>query len=70
MADLVAEVAEQRAVRLVHLHTQLLAMHIVALREIQCDHTVVVAGEHLLELTGEQVERQAVLGILVSSHDR
>ena len=35
MADLVAEVAEQRAVRLVHLRTQLLAMYIIALREIQ-----------------------------------
>ncbi len=70
MADLVAEMAEQRAVRLVHRHSQLLAVHIVTLGEVKRDHPVVMAGEHLLEFTGEQVERQAVLMVLVAPHDR
>ena len=70
MPDLVAEVAEQRAVGLVHRDPQLLAVHVVALGEVQGDHAVVVAGEHLLGLTGEQVERQAVLRVLVAAHDR
>ena len=59
--DLVAEVPEQRAVRLVHRDAQLLAVHVVALGEIEGDHAVVVAGEHLLVLAGQQVERQPVL---------
>ena len=58
MADLVAEMSEQRAVRLVHRDAQLFAVHVVALGEIQCDHAVFLTGEHLLELAGEQVERQ------------
>ena len=68
--DLVAEMAEQRAVGLVHRDPQLLAVHVVALGEVQGDHAVVVAGEHLLVLTGQQVERQAVLRVLVAADDR
>ena len=61
MPDLVAEVPEQRAVRLGHRDPQLLAVHVVALGEVEGDDAVVVAGEHLLVLAGEQVERQAVV---------
>ena len=67
--DLVAEVAEQGAVRLVHLLLQLFAVYVVAFGEIQRDDAVFVAGEHLLELAGEQVERQPVLGVLVAPDD-
>ena len=70
MPDLVAEVAEQRAVRLVHRHPQLLAVHVVALGQVQGDDAVVVAGDHLLELAGQQVERQPVLRVLVAADDR
>ncbi len=70
MPDLVAEMPEQRAVWLVHRHPQLFAVYVVALGEIQRDHTVVVARVHLLVLAGEQVECQAVLRVLVATHDR
>ena len=70
MADLVAEVSEQCAVGLVHRDPQLLAVHVVALGEIQGDHTVRVAGEDLLVLAGQQVERQPVVRVLVAPDDR
>jgi len=60
VADLVPEVPEQGAVGLVHRHPQLLAVHVVALGQVQRDHPFVVAGDHLLELAGQQVERQPV----------
>ena len=69
MPDLVPEVPEQRAVGLLHLHPQLLAMHIVTLGQIQCDDAVIVAGDHLLECAGEQPKAQPVLGIPVAPHD-
>jgi len=43
--DLVAQVPEQGAVRLVHRDPQLRAVHVVTLGEIQCDDAVVVAGD-------------------------
>jgi hypothetical protein len=61
--DLVAQVPQHGAVRLVHRDPQLLAVHIVALSQIQCDHAVVVAGDDRLQLAGQQVERQAVLRV-------
>ena len=70
MADLVAEMPEQRAVRLVHRFAQLCAVDVVALGQIQRDHTVVMAGEHLVLLAGQQVEREAVLRVFVAAHDR
>ena len=70
VADLVAEVAEQRAVRLVHLDPQLLAVHVVTLGEIEGDQPVLVTGEHLLGGAGEQVEGQPVLGVGVAADDR
>jgi hypothetical protein len=68
--DLVAEMAEQRAVRLGHRDPQLLAVHVVALGEIQCDDTVFVAGEDLLLLAGQQIECESVLRVLVAADDR
>ena len=51
MPDLMAEVAEQRPVGLLHRDPQLLSVHVVTLGEVQRDHAVLMAGEHLLELT-------------------
>jgi len=68
--DLVAQVSEQGAVRLVHRDPQLLAVHVVTLCEIQCDDAVVVAGDDFLHLAGQQVERQPVLRVLVAVNDR
>ena len=70
MPDLVPEMPEQRAIGLVHRHPQLLAMHVVALGEVDRDHPVVVAGHHLLLLAGQQVEREAVVVVLVAPDDR
>ena len=69
MPYLVAEVSQQRAVGLVHGDPQLFAVHVVPLGQIQCDEPVFVASEDLLGAAGEQVERQAVLGVFVSAHD-
>jgi hypothetical protein len=68
--DLVAQVPQQGAVGLVHRDPELLAVHIVALGQIQCDHAVVVAGDDRLQLAGQQVERQAVLRVVVAANDR
>ena len=70
MADLVAEVAEQRAVRLVHRHPQLLPMNVVAFGEVDGDDAVVMTGDHLLGGAGQQVERQTVFGILLPGDHR
>ena len=67
--DLVAEVSEQRAVRLGHRDAQLLAVHVVALGEVQRDDAVLVAGEHLLKCAGQQIERQPVVRVLVAADD-
>ena len=68
--DLVAQVPEQGAVRLVHRDPQLRAVHVVTLGEIQCDDAVVVAGDDFPHLAGQQVECQPVLRILVAVNDR
>ena len=70
MPDLVPEMPQQGAVRLVHRDPQLLAVHVVALGEIQGDDAVVVAGDDVLRLAGQQVERQPVLRVRVAVHDR
>jgi hypothetical protein len=69
MPDLVAKVAEQCPVRLIHLDPQLLAVHVVALSEVERDHPVVMARHHRLEFTGEQIKGQAVLRVLVAADD-
>ena len=43
--DLVAEMAQQGAVGLVHRDTELSAVYVVAFGEIQGDQAVVVSGE-------------------------
>jgi hypothetical protein len=68
--DLVAKVTEQRAVRFVHRDPRLLAVYVVALGEIQCDDSVVVSGDDFLRFAGQQVECQAVGGVLVARHNR
>jgi hypothetical protein len=50
VADLVAKVAEQRAVRLAHLHPNLLPKRIVRLGDVDGDHAVVVARAVLGDL--------------------
>ncbi len=70
MPYLVAEVPEQGSVRLVHRDAQLLAVHVVALGQIQCDDAVVVAGHHILVRAGQQPEGQPVVGILFAPDDR
>ena len=64
VADLVPEVAEQGAVRLVHRDPQLLPVHVVALGQVQGDHAVVVPGHDLLVLAGQQVEAEPALRVL------
>ena len=58
--DLVAEVPEHGAVRLVHRLAQLLAVGVVALGQIEGDHAGVVTGDHAGAGAGEQVERHPV----------
>ena len=68
MADLVPEVPEQGAVGLVHRDPQLLAVHVVALGQVQGDHAVVVAGDTPVSCcAGEQVEGQPVVRVLVAA---
>ena len=58
--DLVAEMAEQRAIRLAHLMAAALALGVVGLGEIDGDEPVVVSGEHRLGAVGEKIEGEAV----------
>ncbi len=69
VADLVAEVAEHRAVRLAEPHAQRLAVGVEGLREVDRDHAVRVADDHgLAAAAGQQVEGQAALPLVVR-HD-
>lgn len=70
MPDLVPEVPEQSSVRLGHRLAELLTVDVVALGEIHGDDAVLVSGEDLLELAGQQIERQSVVHVLVASDDR
>ena len=70
MADLVAEVSQQGAIRLVHLDPQLLTVHVVAFGEIDGDDTIFVPGHHLLVRAGQQPESQPVVGVLIMTDDR
>src|ERR1700683_3265439 len=47
VSDLMTEVTEQRAVRLMHRAATLLALYIVSLVQGECDEPVVVPGHHL-----------------------
>ena len=69
MADLVAEVAEQGPVRLVHFKPAPFALDVVGFGQRDRDQAMVVAGHHLLlagGIVGQEVEDQAMLGILDS----
>ena len=68
--DLVAEVPEQGAVGLVHGDAQLLAVHVVALGEVEGDDAVGVAGRHRVLVAREQVEGQPTLGVGAPVGDR
>ena len=67
MTELVAKMAEQRAVGLAHLRPQFFAFGRVGFRDIQRDQPVVMAGENMfaagsdLGRVGEEVERQSGL---------
>ena len=63
MADLVAEVAEHRAVRLAEPHPQRFAVGVQRLDEVDGDDAVGVADRHLLALAvaRQQIERQAAV---------
>ena len=65
VADLVAEMAEQRAIRLAHGRAQLLALRIVRLFQRDHDHAVVVSGHHLRTSfgIGQEVENEPVLRV-------
>ena len=70
MADLVAEVTEQRAVRLAHHHADFFAHGVVGLGDIERDQPVVVAGENFgdaavgLGLVLEEGKGEALLRIV------
>ena len=72
MADLVAEVAEQRAVGLVHLDAALSRIGVVGLGEVERDDAVLVAGHHRRAAgqRAQQVEHQAALRVLVDAATR
>ena len=70
VTDLVAEVAEQGAVRLGHLDAHALTVGVVALGEVERDHPVDVTDGDVLGDAGQQVERQAVVGVVVAGDDR
>ena len=61
VTDLVAEMTEQRAIRLAHLMTAALALHIVGFRQIDRDDAVGVAGHYRRtggRDVGQKFERQ------------
>ena len=67
VADLVAEMAEQRAVGLAHLGAPLFALGVVGLGDIERDQALVVAGQDAFatrpaaDRIGEEVESKANL---------
>jgi len=59
MSDLVAKVAEQSAIRLVHIRAQLLSLCVIGFLERYCDDAVVMTGLHLpLRHVGKKIEDQ------------
>jgi hypothetical protein len=69
VADLMPEMAEQGAVRLIHLDPQLLPVNVIPFGQIEGDHAILVSGEHLLRGTRQQVERQAEFRVNVAPDD-
>ena len=64
MADLVAEMPQKSAVRLLLQRALLLPVHIVRFRDIDGDQSIVVPGEHALGIAVagvlEKLERQTL----------
>jgi hypothetical protein len=63
VADLVAEVAEDRSVRLAELFAHLLAVGVIGLGEVERDHAAGVTGGDRLGAAGQQLEGQAALAL-------
>jgi hypothetical protein len=63
VAGLVAQVAEDGAVRLAQLGAAPLAAGGVGLGQVEDDHAVGVTGRHALALAGEEVEGDGALAI-------
>ena len=74
MADLVAEVAEQRAIGLVHDGAPLFALGVVGLLERQRDQAVVMPGHHPrpidMRRTCQKIEHQPFAASLVALIER
>jgi hypothetical protein len=70
----VAEVAEQRAIRLVELEPAPLALRVVRLGDADRDDAVGVPGHHRRRVgvvgIGEELEREAALGVVLLARDR
>ena len=68
MSDLVAEVAEQRAIGLVHARAQLLALGVIGFLESDGDDAIVMPGNHLLlRDVIEKIEHER-LGLVGARH--
>src|SRR6476469_2614312 len=64
VADLVTEMPDQRAIRLVHLRAARLAFGIVGFGDVERDLTLVVTGQHFRAgILGEELEDDAVRGV-------
>ena len=73
MADLVAEMAQQRAVGFVHAGAPIFALGIVGFAQGNGDDAIVVAGHHPLAglgIVGEEAEGEAMLAVLVTGMER
>ncbi|MGY4185222.1 hypothetical protein ACVI1I_001994 [Bradyrhizobium sp. USDA 4459] len=73
MSDLVAEMPEQRAIRLAHFEPAPLALDGIGLGQRDRDQAVVMAGHDPLatvRIVGEEIEEQAVLRVVLPGLDR
>ena len=66
MADLMAEVSQERSVRFVHRQTTFLALGVVGLGHVNGDPAFIVAGKYLravwLRRVGQELKSQSVAG--------
>ena len=61
--------SDQGAIGLVHRHPQLLAVHIVALCEVEGHHPAGVSGDDRVLGAGQQIECEARVGVHVAAPD-
>lgn len=70
MPDLMAKMSEQCSVWLMHLYTNALTLGIVGFHQIDRDQPIVMSGDDArccrVWRIGEEIESQALLGILVA----